>query len=617
MKQRFIFLLKFYASLLGIFIIAKGGFMAYNGFSAHDASFSDFFSVVLHGLPLDCATAGYVTAPLWLLLLVSVWVRIPKMDQIYKVYSGIMAAILSLALLSDICLYEFWGIKLDGTVFNYLDNPKGVIASVTTMYLIVSLVVFLLIVYGVYRFLRLSTPGKELSVCSPRKTQSLNTLYFVLIGGLLFLAIRGGIGKSTANVGMVYYSENTYLNHSAVNPVFSIVSSTFKTKDFGKMHDYFPEEKRAEIFDRLGYNTKSVNSDTLLNTQRPNVLVILMEGCGGSLVHAVDPEARPDVTPNLNRLAEEGVFFSQCYANSFRTDRGTVCAFSGYPSFPDVSVMKIPSKCEHLPSIAGSLQKAGYRTEFLYGGDINFTNTNGYLLSTGYKTTFGDTSFSPEERKTHNWGVTDSITFNRLFDMIMAYPTDRPWHTGFLTLASHEPWGVPYNRIPEDKIYNAFGYLDDCIGKFIERFRQTPQWDNTLIVILPDHGIGHPGDLSDANPKKSHIPLIWTGGAVKAPRRIDVICNQTDLCATLLGQLGLPHDDFHFSRDVLSDTYTHPSAVHSWSEGIYYKDETGYTVLNLLTKPQQIITDSPQPSPQRSDAANAFLQTCYDDLGGM
>ena len=111
--------------------------------------------------------------------------------------------------------------------------------------------------------------------------------------------------------------------------------------------------------------------------------------------------------------------------------------------------------------------------------------------------------------------------------------------------------------------------------------------------------------------------MIWTGGAIRQPRRIETLCNQTDLPATLLGQLGLPHDDFGFSRDILSRTYTHPSAVHAWSEGIYFMDETGITVLNLLTRPVSTFRESPHPSPRRSQAAKVFLQTAYDALGEL
>ena len=90
-----------------------------------------------------------------------------------------------------------------------------------------------------------------------------------------------------------------------------------------------------------------------------------MESCGGRVVGCT--EGNHQTTPHLDSLAANGVFFSQCYANSFRTDRGTLCTFSGYPSFPDASVMKMPAKSRVLPSIAGALKGVGYDTEFLYG----------------------------------------------------------------------------------------------------------------------------------------------------------------------------------------------------------------------------------------------------------
>ena len=111
--------------------------------------------------------------------------------------------------------------------------------------------------------------------------------------------------------------------------------------------------------------------------------------------------------------------------------------------------------------------------------------------------------------------------------------------------------------------------------------------------------------------------MIWTGGAVRQAQRIETLCNQTDLAATLLGQLGIDHSAFTFSRDVLSDTYVRPSAVHVWSEGIYYMDETGISALSLVSQEKSILHESPAPSTHRQQAARAYLQTIYDDLGKL
>ena len=131
------------------------------------------------------------------------------------------------------------------------------------------------------------------------------------------------------------------------------------------------------------YPTEGENAVELLNTRRPNILIILVEGYGGVFIESLG--GVPGVSPNWERLSKEGVFFTNCYANSFRTDRGTICTFSGYQGFPTLSVMKIPAKSRTLPSIAGKLMKEGYVTDFLYGGDINFTNMKSYLLGSGYQ----------------------------------------------------------------------------------------------------------------------------------------------------------------------------------------------------------------------------------------
>ena len=234
----------------------------------------------------------------------------------------------------------------------------------------------------------------------------------LLLGGVLFIIIRGGVTESTSNIGQVYFSNEPFLNHSAVNPDFSLLSSMGKSQDFASEFNFFDEEKRAALFDGLYPTTDGDSIIQVLNTKRPNILIILMEGFGGAFVEPLG--GLPDVTPHFNRLSKEGVFFTNCYANSFRTDRGTVCTFSGYLGLPTASVMKIPAKSRTLPAIAEGLSKAGYKTDFLYGGDINFTNMKSYLLSTGYQRLTANTDFSLAEQTSNAWGVNDDITFEYL-----------------------------------------------------------------------------------------------------------------------------------------------------------------------------------------------------------
>lgn len=606
MKKRIAYISLYFFTVLLIFILQKPLFMLYNGSIEKGFGFADYMQVMVHGASLDAATAGYLTAFPFLLVLISIWFRKFPLKKILYGYYILAAALISIIFVVDMALYTFWGFKLDASVFLYIDSPKEALASVSVGFILLRvLAILLLIALNSWVLLKI-TP----SVLTATRKRIAGTAGMLLLGGVLFIIIRGGVTESTSNIGQVYFSNEPFLNHSAVNPDFSLLSSMGKSQDFASEFNFFDEEKRAALFDGLYPTTDGDSIIQVLNTKHPNILIILMEGFGGAFVEPLG--GLPDVTPHFNRLSKEGVFFTNCYANSFRTDRGTVCTFSGYLGLPTASVMKIPAKSRTLPAIAEGLSKAGYKTDFLYGGDINFTNMKSYLLSTGYQRLTANTDFSLAEQTSNAWGVNDDITFEYLYNQLRNRKEEGPWHTAFLTLSSHEPFEVPYHRL-EDKIPNAFAYTDECLGKFIDRLKQTPAWKDLLVICLPDHGFYYPREGSNAMPRFYHIPLLWLGGAVKQPMQVDKIMNQTDLAATLLGQLGLEHTAFTFSRNVLGSDYKYPFAFYSFNNGFSFRDSTGVTVFD--NNSGSILFDEPEADESRLDKGKAILQTVYDDLG--
>lgn len=606
MKKRIAYISLYFFTVLLIFILQKPLFMLYNGSIEKGFGFADYMQVMIHGASLDAATAGYLTAFPFLLVLISIWFRKFPLKKILYGYYILAAALISIIFVVDMALYTFWGFKLDASVFLYIDSPKEALASVSVGFILLRvLAILLLIALNSWVLLKI-TP----SVLTATRKRIAGTAGMLLLGGVLFIIIRGGVTESTSNIGQVYFSNEPFLNHSAVNPDFSLLSSMGKSQNFASEFNFFDEEKRAALFDGLYPTTDGDSIIQVLNTKRPNILIILMEGFGGAFVEPLG--GLPDVTPHFNRLSKEGIFFTNCYANSFRTDRGTVCTFSGYLGLPTASVMKIPAKSRTLPAIAEGLSKAGYKTDFLYGGDINFTNMKSYLLSTGYQRLTANTDFSLAEQTSNAWGVNDDITFEYLYNQLRNRKEEGPWHTAFLTLSSHEPFEVPYHRL-EDKIPNAFAYTDECLGKFVDRLKQTPAWKDLLVICLPDHGFYYPREGSNAMPRFYHIPLLWLGGAVKQPMQVDKIMNQTDLAATLLGQLGLEHTAFTFSRNVLGSDYKYPFAFYSFNNGFSFRDSTGVTVFD--NNSGSILFDEPEADESRLDKGKAILQTVYDDLG--
>ena len=538
--------------------------------STHPFTVGDVFDVATHGLTLDLSTSLYCLIVPFLLSVVSLWTTGRWLRRILTAYHLLLAVVLSLAFVADTSLYPFWGFKLDASCLQYLETPTEAMASVSSGYIVVRLVVLLLVaslIFAAYqRTVRL------LRTPSPLTSDS-RSAYFGLIAALLLvpvfiIGIRGGLDESTTNIGQVYFSQNQFLNHSAINPVFSFLSSFEKTASHIVDYDYYSQQECDTLMAGL-YPATRPSADTLLSERRPDIVIILMESAG---------EVVADAMPRLQRLKREGINFSRCYGNTWRTDRGTVCALSGYPSFPTSSVMKMTGKTRHLPSIARTLGRAGYETSYFYGGDINFTNMRGYLVGAGFSQLTWKKDFTMDQQNTSKWGVRDDIMFDAVTDYLLQ-PHDRPQLIGFSTLSSHEPWDVPIHKLDEP-IKNSFYYLDDCIHRMMERLRQSPRWQQTLVILLPDHSIDY-GSIDKFSPRRDLIPMLWVGGAVRQPRDISVICNQTDLAATLLAQLGLPHDDFLWSRDVLSPDYTYPLAVHNYNNGFSMTDSTGFMVYDL------------------------------------
>ena len=612
MKQRIAFLIILFIAWLPVFVIQKPAFMFYNAALAEGCSWTDWLLVIWHGLKLDSTIAGYLTALPLLLTLFSVWLPSLWLKKVLQYYFAVMALLIAAIFAIDEGLYSYWRFRLDATLFFYLQSPKDAMASVPLKEFMLQLLTFIAYAGGIYLFMkRWILPLVPTLMVRKRISASLSIL---LLGGLMFIPIRGGITTSTANVGMVYFSQNQFLNHSAINPTFSLMTSLSKQQDFASQFNFFTEEERERQIGELLPNKKNGSADTndslkLLNTSRPNILVILMESFSANVIETTGGAA--GITPNLNRLSKEGVLFTQMYANSFRTDRGIVAVLNGYLAQPTTSIMKYPAKSQTLPSIARSLVQQGYKADMLYGGDINFTNMQSYFYSSGYSQITADRDF-PISSRLNKWGANDDITFTHLYEALQQRQTaETPWMSTFLTLSSHEPFEVPFHKF-EHPYLNSVAFTDSCIGNFIDKMKTTPIWNNLLVVLISDHGYLYPEDIKNYEPKRFHIPMIWLGGAVKKPTVIETLANQTDLAATLLQQLDLPHEEFTFSKDILNPNDPH-YAFYTFINGFGFIDGSGVSVYNNENN-EPLIVD-PEDTEVRINKGKALLQTLYDDLG--
>lgn len=632
MKQ-IIWFVKTYATFVVLFVLQKPLFLFLEKGSATqpvDNIFTELPAVIWHGLPLDLSMAGYLSVIPGFLSIAVVWLKRELVKPIMNIYFIIASLFITCSFLLNASLYPYWKYPLDSTpLFYFFTSPADAIASVSIWQVILSIVILIVLTIGVWFTLRMRGEkrqqysrysygyggfgsGKRNRFDDFDRHRGRTSIILLLLTGLLFLPIRGGITVSTMNTGQAYYSQNAYLNHSAVNPLFSLLESITHQEDFASQYRFMKDKEADKIFATMT-STSDENTYPLLNEATfkkgtPDILIVIMESFASDIMPSMG--SYKDVAVCLDSIAQQSILFTRFYANSFRTDRGMVSILSGYPAQPTTSIMRYPRKTSQLPSIARNLAKyKNYKTTYYYGGDADFCNMRSYLVSQGYQHIISDANF-PIEDKLSKWGVPDHILAAKMMEDIKAQQNEkRPMLRILQTSSSHEPFEVPYHRL-KDKRLNAFAYTDSVMGAIVRVYRKLPRWKNTLIVFVPDHVGGYKENLNDHDRSRYQIPLILAGGAISRPMKVGIIGSQHDIAATLLGQLGVEHREFTFSKNMMSDA-TPKFAFFAVNDAFGIVSEENSLIYDNRAK--RIVYDKGEKG-FNLKRGQAYLQKLYDDL---
>lgn len=632
MKQ-IIWFVKTYATFVVLFVLQKPLFLFLEKGSATqpvDNIFTELPAVIWHGLPLDLSMAGYLSVIPGFLSIAVVWLKRDLVKPIMNIYFIIASLFITCSFLLNASLYPYWKYPLDSTpLFYFFTSPADAIASVSIWQVILSIVILIALTVGVWFTLRMRGEkrqqysrysygyggfgsGKRNRFDDFDRHRGRTSIILLLLTGLLFLPIRGGITVSTMNTGQAYYSQNAYLNHSAVNPLFSLLESITHQEDFASQYRFMKDKEADKIFATMT-STSDENTYPLLNEATfkkgtPDILIVIMESFASDIMPSMG--SYKDVAVCLDSIAQQSILFTRFYANSFRTDRGMVSILSGYPAQPTTSIMRYPRKTSQLPSIARNLAKyKNYKTTYYYGGDADFCNMRSYLVSQGYQHIISDANF-PIEDKLSKWGVPDHILAAKMMEDIKAQQNEkRPMLRILQTSSSHEPFEVPYHRL-KDKRLNAFAYTDSVMGAIVREYRKLPRWKNTLIVFVPDHVGGYKENLNDHDRSRYQIPLILAGGAISRPMKVGIIGSQHDIAATLLGQLGVEHREFTFSKNMMSDA-TPKFAFFAVNDAFGIVSEENSLIYDNRAK--RIVYDKGEKG-FNLKRGQAYLQKLYDDL---
>jgi phosphoglycerol transferase MdoB-like AlkP superfamily enzyme len=559
-----------------LFLAQRHLFLAFGHSQLKGIPTAEIMACHAHALWMDLSTTGYIlllaSVPAIPLLFVDrPWLR--KAIHIYIVAVIVFSALVNV---SDIGLFDAWGTKLDRKALGYLRYPREVMgassAGRTALLLLVATVqslffIFLLNRIDRRRSFRTGNKGARIAAA-------------VLMPALCVVALRGGPQELPINKSWVWFSRHPVLNQAALNSVWNVLEIAVKPAEFtGNPYAYMPTPESGSLFAQSHPRT-GAPTQWILKTKRPNILLIMLESWSGDVIGPLGGDS--DVTPQFTRLCTDGQVFTDFYATGFRTEQGLCALVSGFPSQPTTTIIREFGKFDRLPSMVRTLDSAGYSSRYYYAGDVSFANTRSYLDAMGFDKVYDENSF-PIKRRTR-WGAFDEELFN--FHLRDARTASRPFFQIIMTSTSHEPFDAPVDEGfsgSDSQLYrNTVHYTDRCLGAFIDSAKQQDWYANTLIVIVADHANELPYHLPQYNAARHHIPFLLTGGALRDELRGTVnttyACH-SDLPSTLLAQMGLPHSQFPWSRDIYNDRVPH-SALWTYNNGVGLADSVQTVVFD-------------------------------------
>ncbi len=539
-----------------------------------DQTLSGLLGPLMLGTLRDLPTAAAIASPWAVLeLLFSAKWRARLRWPLFAIY---LFTLLFVAVSEGVFWDEF-SARFNFIAVDYLVYTTEVIGNIRESYPVGTIVGCLLAVAGLLLWALLHPLRVAADSTQPRRNQ----LGWVL--SLIALAWILAIKLATPE-----FFTNAYGNELADNGWRSFVAAAGQNRlDYRQFYATRPDAEVMADLKRLSGHPEVTASQTSTSVRKvayqgqrqPNVVVVMMESMSAEYMAAFGNQE--NLTPNLDRMAREGLFFSRLYATGTRTVRGLEALSVGLPPQPGMSVVRWPN-VSHLNTLGGTLASHGWTPHFLYGGYGMFDNMNSYFSKQGYEVT-DRTNFQEGLVKFENiWGVADEHLFDQaLIDMDKEAAAGRAFYYHIMTTSNHRPFTYPDGRIDIPSPGQRQGgvkYADFAIGQFIEIAKTKPWFDNTIFLFVADHCASSAGKTK-IPVYRYHIPAIVYAPKIVSPQRVDTQASQIDLGPTLLAMLGLEGDDHFIGRDILQMRPEDGRALISTYQNIGYLKGDVLTVL--------------------------------------
>ncbi|MDA3946837.1 MAG: sulfatase-like hydrolase/transferase [Helicobacteraceae bacterium] len=432
---------------------------------------------------------------------------------------------------------------------NYLAYPKEVLGNIWASYKLELFVAFtMMAVVGVYYWRR----TRKSFEAAFEAAWWMRILFLLPLLAVLFIGIRSSFSHRAANISLATYTNSRLVNEVAKNSLFAIGYAFYSQKMHGSDMSSYGKMELDEAYDRVSRQLHIPVGDrkhpffreqqSHFKAVKPkNLVIFVQESLGAQFVGELSSEK--GITPNIDRLSKESIFFDELYSNGTRSVRGLAGSSAGILSVPGKGVLKRNKSQSDFFTVASLLQPYGYHSSFIYGGVSNFDNMRSWFLGNGFDEIIDQPKFK-DPAFLGVWGVCDEDLVNRANEeFIHHHVNNEPFVSVLFSTTNHTPFEFPAGRIeliegePVSGVRNAIKFADYAIGKLISDAKKGGYFDDTVFMIISDHNVRTYGD--DMVPVNMYrIMGMILGGGIE-PKRVKSLATQPDVLATALDAVGL------------------------------------------------------------------------------
>lgn len=573
--------------LLVFYSLLRVSLLLYNYDLINPTPLLTFAESFLNGFRFDLRLTVYISIPLLLSILSPHAMNARRFHLCWL--TAWSSGTLFLGIL-ELDFYREFHQRLNSLVFQYMmEDSRTVLSMVWYGFPVVRyLLVWMLISYFLWRYFRyLDDITRQTYLTKAHCIQSKSrhhTPSFIRLG-VFFLCFATAVVAARGTLksgpplrwGSAFTTDSLFANQLGLNGTLTFVSAA-KERWFGNGNKIRPATLPKDEAQYLVRSMLLTPEDELIDkdsaavrriltpktgTGLPidNIVVILMESFAGHYVGALG--GKGEITPYFDKLSREGLLFTRFFSNGTHTHQGMFATMACFPNLPGFEyLMQQPEGTYHFSGLAQLLSSKNYDDLYVYNGSFSWDNQSGFFGAQGMRNFIGRDAFINPVVSDPTWGVSDQDMFDRAAWELITNYGDKSFYALLQTLSNHTPYALP-KELPVKPVtefghlnqhLTAMRYSDWALGQFFERTKKAPYFDNTMFVIVGDHGFSNPVQLTDMDLYRYYVPLLIIAPGIqeKFGKHIDTVGTQIDIVPTIMARLRQPVQHQCWGRDLLS-----------------------------------------------------------------